>query len=242
MIQEMTRTTTTFHVDLEATTADELDDDELDQLLETLAPAGAAIAGTGHSLNVSLSVDGPEVLTGCADAARTAVDQVASAIALARVDRVTVSTTEVQDRDLAVPLAVPDLVSTTGVASLLGLSRQRVHTLLRTDPTFPPSVAGDSGSGPLFLTSAVRAWDQLRPSRGRQSTQDREARAQRATRLIEDQIGRRQAHPRRRDPVSYQVDLRGLPGPVRDRVTTRVRALQPVAAGLGVAVTLVPDQ
>lgn len=234
--------TTTFHVDLEATTVDELDEERLDRLLEALASSGAAIAGTGHDLNVSMSVDGAAVPTGCAEAARTAVDQVTDVVTLARVDRVTVSTTEVQDLDLAAPVAIPDLVSVTGVGALLGLSRQRVHTVLRTDPTFPPPVAGDSGSGPLFLVSAVRAWDQLRPPRGRQSTQGKTDRARQATGLIEDQVERRRADPQHRDPVSYQVDLRGLPEASRDVLRDRLESLQPVAAGLGVAVTLIPDQ
>lgn len=50
-----------------------------------------------------------------------------------------------------------DLVGVTEVREMLGVSRQRVHQLLRDDPTFPEPVAQLS-AGRIWLRTDVERW------------------------------------------------------------------------------------
>jgi predicted DNA-binding transcriptional regulator AlpA len=49
------------------------------------------------------------------------------------------------------------LVGVTEVREFLGVSRQRVHQLIRDDPTFPEPVA-ELASGKIWLRPDVEAW------------------------------------------------------------------------------------
>jgi predicted DNA-binding transcriptional regulator AlpA len=50
-----------------------------------------------------------------------------------------------------------DLVSVAEIRELLGVSRQRVHQLIRADPTFPTPVA-QLGVGRIWLRRDVEIW------------------------------------------------------------------------------------
>ena len=53
--------------------------------------------------------------------------------------------------------ATGKLLNAVGVAELLGVSRQRVHQIIDSDPTFPQPVAVLSGIR-VFDTEAVERW------------------------------------------------------------------------------------
>lgn len=56
------------------------------------------------------------------------------------------------------------LMGLTEVAEFLGLSRQRVHQLTKTDPSFPPPAARLS-AGLVWETDAIEAWARRRTDR-----------------------------------------------------------------------------
>jgi predicted DNA-binding transcriptional regulator AlpA len=55
-----------------------------------------------------------------------------------------------------------DLVSIVEVAEMLGVSRQRVHQLLRAYPDFPAPEA-ELAVGRIWLRSAIEDWNQAHP-------------------------------------------------------------------------------
>jgi hypothetical protein len=61
----------------------------------------------------------------------------------------------------------PEIVSAPDVAEILGVTRQRVHQLLGSSPTFPEPIMR-LGSGPLWSADAIRRFDkqwQRKPGR-----------------------------------------------------------------------------
>jgi predicted DNA-binding transcriptional regulator AlpA len=50
-----------------------------------------------------------------------------------------------------------DLVGVTEISDMLGVTRQRVDQLVRTDPTFPEPDA-EITAGRIWLRDAVEAW------------------------------------------------------------------------------------
>jgi predicted DNA-binding transcriptional regulator AlpA len=53
---------------------------------------------------------------------------------------------------------LPEVVSAPEVAELLGVTRQRVHQLLASKPTFPEPLFR-LGSGPVWSVDAIRSFD-----------------------------------------------------------------------------------
>jgi prophage regulatory protein len=54
-----------------------------------------------------------------------------------------------------------DLVGVTEVREMLGVSRQRVHQIIRDDPTFPPPVA-ELAAGNVWMRPDIVAWAKRR--------------------------------------------------------------------------------
>ena len=50
-----------------------------------------------------------------------------------------------------------DLVGVAEIAGMLGVSRQRIHAIIKTDPTFPEPVAALS-AGKVWLRPDVVRW------------------------------------------------------------------------------------
>lgn len=52
---------------------------------------------------------------------------------------------------------MPEFMGVAEIASLLGVTRQRVNALLKSDPTFPPPVA-ELSAGRIWMGVEVRRW------------------------------------------------------------------------------------
>jgi predicted DNA-binding transcriptional regulator AlpA len=50
-----------------------------------------------------------------------------------------------------------DLVGVAEIAEMLGVSRQRIHAIIKTDPTFPEPEAVLS-AGKIWLRSSIDGW------------------------------------------------------------------------------------
>jgi len=59
-----------------------------------------------------------------------------------------------QEQTVAVKL---DLVGVAEIAEMLGVSRQRVHQIVKADPTFPEPVA-DLSAGKIWARADVGEW------------------------------------------------------------------------------------
>lgn len=57
-----------------------------------------------------------------------------------------------------------DLVGVAEIAEMLGVTRQRVHAIVKTDPTFPEPVAVLS-AGKVWLRPDVEKWAEGRRTR-----------------------------------------------------------------------------
>jgi len=131
--------------------------DDIDALIDALADtASASITDSELSLTTDISADdltaaialGIAVLVAAAGQAGVSVGRTVEAEAL-EVER--------QEAQLSEP-NLPDLVGPTEVASILHVSRQRVHQLLAENRHFPPALLR-LGSGPLWLRSTIEAFD-----------------------------------------------------------------------------------
>jgi FtsZ-interacting cell division protein YlmF len=67
--------------------------------------------------------------------------------------------------------AVLDVVGVAEIAQLLGVSRQRVHELLRSDPQFPEPAA-ELAAGRIWLRPDVEAWMAARARRAKESVME----------------------------------------------------------------------
>jgi hypothetical protein len=134
----------------------ELTPDELDRLLDDLAPHRAAVAASPGRVSATMSAPGYET----SDAAANAVGYMRSALRRGDVVAVEVLTEAEADARLAQP-AFPELVGIAEIANLLGVSRQRASEL-QTRDGFPAPVAV-LRSGPVWrkgdLTSFAATWE-----------------------------------------------------------------------------------
>lgn len=129
-----------YVVELAVETADPLTIEALEAVAE-VAGAAAGLAGS-HRLDVMLSVEAGRL----AEATDRAIDMTLDVLA-GKVLAAEAMTEAEADRRLAEP-AFPDLIGVTEAASLLGISRQRVH-VLRERPEFPAPVAM-LAAGPIW--------------------------------------------------------------------------------------------
>jgi hypothetical protein len=147
-----------WQVTADARTRRDLDPDVLAQVGDELALLGASVAGNGQDLSVVLTVSdvhdpGTAVTAG--------LDVVEGALYRHGVDveawlaGEALTTTEA-DRRLSEP-PMPEIVSATEAAEILGVSRQRVHQLLAEHAGFPPPLVR-LGAGPLWLAETIRAF------------------------------------------------------------------------------------
>lgn len=56
-----------------------------------------------------------------------------------------------------------DLVGVAEIAEMLGVSRQRIHAIIKTDPSFPEPVAVLT-AGKIWERSVIRRWVESRHS------------------------------------------------------------------------------
>jgi hypothetical protein len=148
-------------------------EDQIDAMVDALAPMGAAVAGGPghHRMSITLTIDGGSPLSAIGEALDW-VGKVARAagfkseLSLAGGE---VLTTDEQDLRLAEP-TLPELVGAADAAELLHVSRQRVHQLSTENPRFPKPVSHVK-MGPLWTRASIeafeRAWERKpgRPSR-----------------------------------------------------------------------------
>ncbi|MFE1785624.1 hypothetical protein ACFW9F_24385 [Streptomyces sp. NPDC059506] len=137
--------------------APDVPEDTIIDMHEALAEHFASVSQAPNgNLAVQLSVDAGTARKAL-DAALKAVSEAAKAHGVpATVVGVELLTEEELDRRNATP-QVPDLVGTSEIGQMLGVSRQRAVQLAQRDD-FPPAVA-QLKSGPVFLAEQVRAFE-----------------------------------------------------------------------------------
>lgn len=148
-------TTQDWYIDLACTLTSPIDPDTALTTTEQLADAYAvaAVAPDGMRLELSMTVNAPNAI----DAAVRARALVYS-LELAQIDAIDaieVRTEAERDRQLAAP-TIPELVGTTEIAAMAGVSRQHVFNLARGDG-FPQPLQRVGGQD-LRSRSAVEHW------------------------------------------------------------------------------------
>lgn len=114
-------------------------DEQLDDLVDALAPLAGVPSMLDGRLSVQLTVDDHDLVTAAAQA-QHAVHTVLRYAQPVQVVAIEVMTAEEFARRLDGPPRAGDLVSTTEAAELLGVSRQRVLQLSKDRPEFPEPV------------------------------------------------------------------------------------------------------
>lgn len=132
-------------------------DDTADALHEDLADNYASIAEAANgNLAVQLSVDAGTARQALDTALKTVTNAVRGRGLPTTVAAVELVTEQEQDRRNETP-QVPELMGTSEIGNLLGVSRQRATQLAHRDD-FPPAVA-HLKSGPVFIADQVRAFE-----------------------------------------------------------------------------------
>jgi len=147
-----------WQVTADARTRRDLDPDALVQVGDELALFDASVAGQGQDVSIVLTVSavddpgaaltaGLEVVEGALRRYGVDVEAWVAGEALSAAEA---------DRRLSEP-PMPEIVSATEAAEILGVSRQRVHQLLAEHAGFPPPLVR-LGAGPLWLADTIRAF------------------------------------------------------------------------------------
>lgn len=151
-------TTTTdqdWYIDATCTLSAPLDGDDALTITEQLAHVYAvtALADNGARLELSMTVQAPNAVS-----AATRARAVVYSLELAQVDTITaleIRTEAERDRQLAHPV-IPELVGTTEIGKLAGVTRQQVFNLAR-QADFPAPVQKIGGQE-LRRRDAVEQW------------------------------------------------------------------------------------
>lgn len=159
---------------IEWATSDDVDTNDVDMsdlaaaLLDALAGDSATYGP--RSCAVTLTLHGDHDFHNAVSAVIRLVGDVHGTVDHPAIDAVDVVDVEVQradhqDAQLATPV-IPPLVGVSEAAEILGVTRQRAHTMAATSTGFPTPVA-ELASGPVFLERAVRAFAAIprRPGR-----------------------------------------------------------------------------
>ncbi|WP_423450352.1 hypothetical protein AABM35_12625 (plasmid) [Micrococcus luteus] len=151
----MTTTDQDWYIDATCTLSAPLDADDALTITEQLAHvyAVAALADNGTRLELSMTVQAPNAVS-----AATRARAVVYSLELAQVDTITaleIRTEAERARQLAEP-TVPELVGTSEIADMAGVSRQQVFYLAKR-PGFPIAVQKISGRV-LRRRDAVEHW------------------------------------------------------------------------------------
>ncbi len=137
---------------------------EVCERAEALLPAdsGPAVGQSIHDKNgisISLAVDADDPRS----AESRAIDLIMSALAEAGVKTLEILDVRVVRWDLFETEMdtpnYPDLVGASEAASILGVSRQRVHQLLRDNPGFPEPLYRLGGTGPLWVREGIESFE-----------------------------------------------------------------------------------
>lgn len=147
-----------WYIDLTCTLTSPIDPDTALTITEHLADAYAvaSIADAGRRLELSMTINAPNVI----DAAVRARALVYG-LELAQIDAIDaleVRTEEERDRQLATP-AIPELVGTSEIAAMAGVTRQHVFNLAR-GKGFPKPLQRIGGQD-LRSRAAVEHWLKL---------------------------------------------------------------------------------
>jgi hypothetical protein len=119
---------------------------------------GAAVGGGRKGLSVTLAVQAGDYLSALSGAAeRVAMACRHHGIEPGDVVEAQARTWERADADLGTP-NYPDIVGAAEAAEILGVSRQRVHQLLRENPRFPEPLYRLRGTGPLWVRAGIEAF------------------------------------------------------------------------------------
>lgn len=130
---------------------------DIDPLLDLLGDdVAASVSDSELSVSTSLVAADTTAAHSLAIAVVGAAAETAG-IPLGRVLEVEVTEWERFERTLEEP-NLPDLVSAPEVGEILGVSRQRVHQLIKENRSFPPPLLR-LGSGPLWLRATIEAFD-----------------------------------------------------------------------------------
>ncbi len=162
----------TYHVDVDVRTATPVDPDACVALEAQFPPGAGAAVGQSHhdacAVSVSLAVDAANADEAERNAGALIVSALSGAglVSVETLDRRVVRW-DLFESELDVP-NFPDIVSATEAAAILGVSRQRVHQLMREHPGFPEPLYHLRGTGPLWVRAGIEAfarrWDR-RPGR-----------------------------------------------------------------------------
>lgn len=118
----------------------EVTDEQLDELVERLAPWAGVPSMHGGTLSVQLTVEADFFHTAALVAGATVFAEVEGVELRGSVVGIEVLTDDEFERRLGLPLVAPDLISTVEVGELLDVSRQRVLQLVDDHPDFPEPV------------------------------------------------------------------------------------------------------
>lgn len=150
--------TWSVRIDADGATYNEQTDGHLRDRLAARSPA----IGAGHlngepvdgRITIQISIDAATLHAAQEKAHREVAAALADLFAAPRIVRMETLTEE----DFAAEVDhLPPLVGASEVATMLGVSRQRVHTLIKDNPSFP--VAQRTASGPVWSRRAIEEWD-----------------------------------------------------------------------------------
>lgn len=133
-------------------------DARVNALVDSLAPMGGVVTADSTRWTAQITMTG----TSAVDVVDRGVDLVAMTAAQCRlpqwsIERVEVVEVDRRDTELEVS-NFPDVVGTTEVAELLGVTRQRIHELRKADRFPEPMV--ELAAGPIWLKPAIVAFDE----------------------------------------------------------------------------------
>ena len=159
---------------IEWATHDDVDTNDVDmsQMANAILEAVAGDSATygPRSCAVTLTLTGAHDYHTAGDALAQRLSDALGTVHHWAVDALDIVDVEVQradhqDAQLATPV-IPPLVGVSEAAEILGVTRQRAHTMAATSTGFPTPVA-ELASGPVFLELAVRAFAAIprRPGR-----------------------------------------------------------------------------
>ena len=141
---------------------------ELEALHDSLADFSPALSYSedNREVGATLAIDADD-MDAALDIAYAAWDHVwrAAGAGSFRHTEVNICEWELHERRLA-ESNLPDLVSATEAAEILGVTRQRVHQMISETPTFPPPLLR-LGSGPLWLRATIEAYSKIPRRAGR---------------------------------------------------------------------------
>jgi hypothetical protein len=167
---------TTYHAEADILTPAAPDPEvcmKVEELLpDRFAPAVGQSLHDTNGIAASLAVDAEDSRS----AETSALELIMSALAQAGIDALEILDMRVVRWDLFAAETeapnYPDLVGAIEAAAILGVSRQRVHQLLRENPGFPEPLYHLRSTGPLWVRQGIESFAQRwsrRPGRPRKT-------------------------------------------------------------------------